>query len=74
MEVGATRRTTGIIERIEPNGVVFVHEVESRKLGFLENDVPVEGNPRLKRGMLLSLDVLDKGNVMVVAAARVVRN
>ncbi len=66
------RTTTGIVDRIEPNGEVFVHELDSRKLGFLTNNTPVEGNVRLKRGMRLSLDVEDRGNVMVVSVARVV--
>jgi hypothetical protein len=64
------RTTTGIVHRIEPNGVVFVHEVDSRKLGFLANDTPVEGRARLKPGTRLALDVEDRGNVMVVSAAR----
>jgi hypothetical protein len=66
----SSRRTTGIVNRIEPNGDVFVHEVNSRKLGFLTNTTPVEGHLRLKPGMLLSLDVEDRGNVMVVSSAR----
>lgn len=64
------RTTTGIVDRVEPNGVVFVHEVDSRKLGFLANTTPVQGHVRLKPGTRLSLDVEDRGNVMVVAAAR----
>ena len=63
------RTTTGIVDRVEPNGVVFVHEVDSRKLGFLANTTPVEGHVRLAPGMLLYLDVEDRGNVMVVSAA-----
>jgi hypothetical protein len=65
-----SRTTIGIVDRIEPNGVVFVHEVDSRKLGFLADTTPVEGLGRLKPGMMLSLDVEDRGNVMVVSAAR----
>jgi hypothetical protein len=64
------RTTTGIVDRIEPNGVVFVHEVPSRKRGFLANNTPVEGHARLKPGTRLVLDVEDRGNVMVVSAAR----
>jgi hypothetical protein len=66
-----TRTTTGVVDRIEPNGVIFVHEESSsRKLGFLEDDTPVKGPVR--RGTRLSLDVRDRGNVMVVLAARVI--
>jgi hypothetical protein len=64
------RTTTGIVDRVEPNGVVFVHEIKSHKIGFLANNTPVEGNVRLKPGTQLWLDVEDKGDVMVVAAAR----
>jgi hypothetical protein len=64
------RNTIGIVDRVEPSGVVFVHEVGSRKLGFLANTTPVEGHVRLKPGTRLSLDVEDRGNVMVVSAAR----
>ena len=63
------RTTIGIVDRIEPNGVVFVHELTSGKLGFLANTTPVTGNVQLKPGMRLSLDVEDRGNVMVVSAA-----
>jgi hypothetical protein len=73
--MGSFRTTTGIVDRVEPNGVVFVHEdAPSRKLGFLGNSTPVRGpaRPRLKPGTRLSLDVEDRGNVMVVAAARIV--
>ena len=71
MDSDTRRRTTiGIVDRIEPNGVVFVHEEHSRKLGFLANTTPVAGHVRLKRGIRLSLDVEDRGNVMVVSAAR----
>jgi hypothetical protein len=67
-----SRTTTGTVVRVEPNGEVFVHEVDSGKLGFLANTTPVEGNLRLKPGTRLSLDVEDRGNVMVVSAARAV--
>lgn len=65
-----SRTTIGIVARVEADGVVFVHEVGSRKLGFLANTTPVEGQVRLKPGTRLSLDVRDEGNVMVVSAAR----
>lgn len=65
-----TRTTIGIVDRVEPNGVVFVHEVASRKRGFLANTTPVEGHVWPKPGMRLSMDVEDRGNVMVVSAAR----
>jgi hypothetical protein len=63
------RKTTGVVDSIEPNGMVFVHEDRSRKRGFLADAVPVAGNPRLRRGTRLALEVEDRGNVMVVARA-----
>ena len=64
------RETTGIVDRIEPNGVVFVHELETGKLGFLANTTPVQGGVILKPGLRLTLQVEDRGNVMIVATAR----
>ena len=71
MEKVESRRTTfGVVDRIEPNGTVFVHEIDTQKMGFFGNTTPVVGCVPLKRGTKLSLDVIDQGNVMVVAAAR----
>jgi hypothetical protein len=64
------RTTIGIVDRIEPNGTVFVHEIDTQKMGFLGNTTPVVGNVHLKPGTKLSIDVVDQGNVMVVASAR----
>jgi hypothetical protein len=64
------RTTIAIVDRIESNGVVFVHEVDSKKLGVIANTTPVESHVRLRPGTRLSLDVEDVGNVMVVQAAR----
>jgi hypothetical protein len=64
------RRTIGIVDRIERNGTVFVHEIKTNKIGYLGNTTPVVGNSLLKPGAELSLDVVDRGDVMVVSAAR----
>jgi hypothetical protein len=66
------RETTGIVDRVEPDGVVFVHEESSLKLGFIANTTPVQGSVQLKPGVRLHLDVEDRGNVMVVSFARAV--
>jgi hypothetical protein len=66
------RTTTGVIDQIAANGVVFVREAETMRRGFVANNVPISGKARLKRGTLLTLDVEDRGNVMVVSSARVV--
>jgi hypothetical protein len=66
-----SRKTFGIVDRVEANGVVFVHEEATRKLGFLANTTPVGSQVRLRPGMRLSLDVEDRGNVMVVSAAAI---
>eukprot|EP01037_Dinobryon_pediforme_P005526 gene5526-5580_t len=60
------RTTSGVIETIEPTGVVFVREDRSNKLGFIENTTPIETTTRLRPGMHLSMSVWDEGNVMVV--------
>ena len=70
MSSATLRHTMGVVERIETNGVVFVQEVNSRKRGFLANTTPITGGENLRLGMKLELDVEDRGNVMVVAAAR----
>lgn len=67
------RSTTGIVDRVEHNGVVFVHEVATNKLGYLANTVPVQGTDRLRPGTKLSLSVVDQGNVMVVTSATAIR-
>lgn len=70
------RTTKGVVDRIEPNGVVFVHEINTRKSGYLANTTPVVGSAagsvRLKPGTELSLDVVDQGDVMIVSAARLI--
>jgi hypothetical protein len=70
------RTTRGVVDRIEPNGVVFVHELSTRKIGYLANTTPVVGgvvgSAHLKPGTELSLDVVDRGDVMVVSAARLI--
>lgn len=68
--VVAQRTTIGIVDDIEKNGVVFVHELGTNKLGFIDNNTPVTGAVRLKRGVRLSIDVEDRNNIMIVAAAR----
>jgi hypothetical protein len=68
------RTTIGTVSQVTPTGTIFVHEAETRKYGFLDNSVPVTGCAEVKIGMELSLDVEDRGNVMVVAAARLVRS
>ncbi len=68
-DISLMRTTTGVVDRIEPDGFVFVHEIGSLKLGFLANTTPVAGNACLKPGTKLTLEVEDKGNVMVVVSA-----
>lgn len=63
------RATSGIVEMIQRNGVVFVREDKSKKLGFIESTTPIAGHPKLRRGLHLSMTVRDEGNVMVVESA-----
>jgi hypothetical protein len=63
------RTTVGIVDQVSPDGTVFLYEEGSRKFGFVGNNTPVMGLTRLVRGTRLSIDVEDKGNVMVVVAA-----
>lgn len=66
----AHRTTVGVVDRIEPTGVIFVHEKDTCKLGFLANTTPVSGHVSLRPGTVLSLEVEDRGDVMVVTSAR----
>ncbi len=70
MDEVKVRHTKGVVDRIEPDGTVFVHEVSTRRIGFLANTTPVVGSVKLVRGTELSLDVVDRGDVMIVSAAR----
>ena len=64
------RQTIGIVGRVAPSGTVFVHELATNKLGYISNTTPIAGQIQVRPGMRLSLEVEDRGDVMVVAAAR----
>ena len=71
LNMSIPRTTTGIVDRFDKrSGVVYVHESATQKAGFISNTTPILGVHTISAGMVLSLDVEDQGNVIVVASAR----
>ena len=59
----------GVVARVAPSGTVFVHELDTNKLGYITNTTPIAGQTQVRLGMWLALEVEDRGDVMVVEAA-----
>ncbi len=66
----ALRKTIGVVDRVDADGVVLLHELLSGKRGFVANTTPInETAGAVKPGTHLDLDVEDHGNIMIVESA-----
>ena len=81
MDDTALRTTIGVVDRVDADGMVLLHEVGSGKRGFVANTTPIfrmaQGysnfvalrRDEVKRGTQLELKVADEGNIMIVTSA-----